>query len=157
MRLHPSVWSALAFATGLAHAQCTVTGAGMQTYGQGCNPVFGNSPILAVAVDTTACRLDVTLQAFGGCCNTYLRNLLLAIGAQQVNVPLPQIGAGCVLLASPDAILVQPSSAGAVFQFNLPPLVVPFTFYLQGGAHYFTTIGFSNDLALTAGGQITLT
>src|SRR5262249_32642248 len=80
-------------------AQCTVTGAGMQTYGQGCNPVFGSQPTLAISLDASGCRLDITVQAFGGCCNTYLTNHLLALGAQQVNVPLPQIGSGCALLA----------------------------------------------------------
>src|SRR5262249_46209910 len=101
--------------------------------------------------------LDITVQAFGGCCNTYLTNHLLALGAQQVNVPLPQIGSGCALLASLDALLLQPSSAGGVFHVNLPPIAVPFTFAAQGGALYFTTIGFRNDLALTAGALITLT
>lgn len=148
---------AIALWLAAAHAQCTVSGVGMQTYGQGCNPVFANSPTLAVALDTTVCGLDITVQAYSGCCNTYLTNHVLALGAQQANVPLPQIGSGCVLLASLDAILIQPSSAAGVFHINLPPLVVPFTFFAQGGALYFTTIGFRNDLAMTAGAQVTLT
>jgi len=139
-----------------ASAQCPFTSVSMQTQGQGCNPVFVAPPTYGVALDTIACTLQLQVTAFQGCCNTYLQGRLLALGDQPASVPMPWIGSGCTLLVNPVILLYQPASAGDTFVLALPALLPPLTFYAQAAAHYFTTIGFSHDFALTAGGQITL-
>lgn len=140
----------------LAMAQCPFASVSTQSYGQGCNPVFGTNPTLSVTLDAANCRVQVAVNAFPGCCNTFLRTYLLAIGFQQVSIPVPQIGPGCTLLVQPTALLIQPSAGGATFSLGLPPILPPLGFVAQGAAHYFTTIGFSDDFALTDGAQVTL-
>ncbi len=143
--------------TSFALAQCPFTSVSMQTYGQGCNPVFGTNPTLAVALDTTNCQLQMTVGAFTGCCNTYLVGRLLALGDQPTSIPLPEFGPNCTLLVVPVILLFQPSAAGAAFTLTLPTAVLPpLSFVAQGSALYFTTIGLNYDFALTAGGQINL-
>lgn len=141
-----------------ATAQCQFSGVSLQTYGAGCNPVFpGNSPSIGGRLDTVTCTLGLQVAAFAGCCNTYLRDRLLVIGLVQANVPLPQVGGGCTLLARPDVLLLLPASAGDTFALPLPPGLPPgFTMFAQSAAHYFTTIGFSDDFALSPGAQVTL-
>jgi hypothetical protein len=146
----------LLLTSSLALAQCPFTSVSTQSYGQGCNPVFATNPTLAVALDAASCRVQLTVNAFPGCCNTFLRTYLLAIGFQQASIPVPQIGPGCTVLVQPTALLIQPSTAGATFSLGLPPIVPPLGFVAQGAAHYFTTIGFSDDFALTDGAQVTL-
>ena len=64
---------------------------------------------------------------------------------------------GCTLLAQPDFLLLQPTASGATFVLPLPAAAVPpLTFFAQGGALYFTTIGLSTDLAFTDGAQVTV-
>lgn len=138
-----------------ALAQCPFTSASLQSYGQGCNPVFPTPPTFTVTVDPTTCTLQVQVSAFA-CCNSYVVGRLLGLGLQSQNVPLPWIGPGCTLLADPVILLYQPTSAGTVFVLSLPPVAPPVQLYAQGGVHYFTTIGFHDDFALTAGGLVTL-
>ncbi len=138
-------------------AQCPFAGVASQSYGQGCNPVFGTNPTLAVSLDTINCTVDITVGAFGGCCNTFLTGRVLCLGLQPVSVPLPNFGLGCTLLAQPDFLLLLPTAGGTTFVLPLPATgVPPLTFFAQGGALYFTTIGLSTDLAFTEGAQITL-
>lgn len=141
-----------------AVAQCQFSGVSVQTVGAGCNPVFaGNNPSIGGRLDTTACSLGLQVTAYAGCCNTWLRDRVLLLGLQQVNVPLPQVGSGCTLLARPDVLLWLPVSGGDTFSLALPPgLPLGFTVFVQAAAHYFTTIGFSDDFALSAGAQVTL-
>jgi hypothetical protein len=138
-------------------AQCPFATASLQPVGQGCNPVFGTPPGVAVALDPTTCTVQLTVSAFGGCCNTFLVGRMLVLGVQAVSIPVPQLGSGCTLLADPVVLLYLQSASGGTFAFSvssLPP--GPVSFHAQGGAHYFTTIGLSHDFALTAGAQITL-
>jgi hypothetical protein len=136
---------------GFAAAQCPFSTVQLTTYGSGCNPVFATNPTLTGTLDPTVCTLNLTVNAFSGCCNTFLNGRILAIGLQPVSQPLPQLGVGCTLLASPDALLFQANTAGATFVLAIPPGLPPLTLYAQGAAIYFTTIGLTTDIALTGG------
>ncbi len=155
MRSLPCSFAAALLAP-FAVAQCPFHTVTAQSYGQGCNPVFaGQIPTVAIALDATACSLDAAVGAFGGCCNTYLVGHLLVLGPQQVAVPLPGFGVGCTLLADPAIVLFAPAMVGGTFTLPLPTVALPpLTFFVQGAAFYFTTIGFDYDFALSAGGQV---
>ncbi|MEO6594857.1 MAG: hypothetical protein ABIP94_08905 [Planctomycetota bacterium] len=155
MRLLPAVLTTL-LASAFALAQCPFTAVSTQSYGQGCNSVFLNLPTLGATLDATTCQVQITVSAFSGCCNTYLIGNLLALGGQSTLIPVPELGPSCTLLVTPDILLFQPNTVGSTFTLSLPPVLPPLTFYAQGGALYFTTIGFSYDFALTAGYQVTL-
>ena len=150
---------ALALVAGLAApsaAQCGIGSALFRFYGSGCNPVFANAPILTGSYDASSCTLSLTVQAFPGCCNTFLRNYLMAFGTSQASVPLPQVGTGCTLLVGNTfAVLFQTAQQGSTYRIVLPPGTPAGVFTVQGAAHYFTTIGFSDDLALTDAARIT--
>ncbi len=135
-----------------APAQCTVMSVAFTPYGTGCNPVFATqTPMLSGRWDPQTCSVTLTITAFSGCCNTYLRDRLFVLGAQQTRVPLPFLGIGCTLWASPDIVIPLTSSAGASLTLAVPPGLPPGSIYGQGLVHYFTTIGFSDDFALTQG------
>ena len=156
MRLPLHVLAAACSAS-LAIAQCPFASVSMQGHGTGCNPVFAIDPTLGVTLDTANCRLLLTVSAFPGCCNTFLVGSLLAIGVQPTSIPLPQFGVNCTLLVVPVVLEFQPTAAGSTFVLQLPATVLPpVTLAAQGGALYFTTIGFTYDFALSAGGQIGL-
>jgi hypothetical protein len=156
MRLPFRVLATVCTAT-FAVAQCPFASVSMQGYGQGCNPVFAIDPTFGVTLDTANCRLLLTVSAFPGCCNTYLVGSLLALGDQPTSIPLPQFGVNCTLLVVPVILQFQPTAAGSTFLLQLPATVLPpVTLAAQGGVLYFTTIGFTYDFALSAGGQISL-
>lgn len=156
MRIRALAFS-IALTAGLAGAQCPFSSVSSSTYGPGCSAVFpGNLPTLSVALDVPGCSLGVTVTAFGGCCNTFLVGRLLALGDAPTMVPLPQLGAGCVLQVDQPILLYQPSAAGDTFVLPVGAALPPLTVYAQGAALYFTTIGFSTDLALTGGYQVQL-
>src|SRR5687768_11923090 len=139
-----------------AAAQCPYSAVSAQAYGAGCGSVFGVPRSLSVALDASACTLDVTVTAFGGCCNTFLAMRALAIGFAPANVALPQVDPLCVLLASPDALELRPNTAPPVFRLAIPSAPLPpITLYAQGAAFY-VTFGTSFDAMLTAGSQISL-
>lgn len=147
---------ALALAAAPAAGQC-YTSASFQAYGTGCNPVFlGQVPNLNGRFDATNCIVYFQVTAFSGCCNTFLQSHVLALGIQRVQIPLPQIGAGCELLVDPLVLQFQPASQGGLFSLVLPPGLPPFTLVGQGAAVYFTTIGLSTDFALTPGMGVAL-
>lgn len=151
----------LALVTGLAapaaDAQCGIGSAVFRFYGSGCNPVFPNAPILTGSYDASNCTLTLDVQAFRGCCNTFAWNYLMAFGTTRASVPLPQIGTGCTLLVGNTfAVLFQTVQQGSTFNIVLPPGTPPLSVNVQGAVHYFTTIGFSNDLALSDAALITL-
>lgn len=139
-----------------ANAQCQFTSVSTQTYGLGCGQVFSVPPSISAQLDPVACSLGIRVQAFAGCCNTFLRNRILALGITQANQPLPQIAIGCTLLVNPDVMLWQSTAMGDTFVLAIPPGLTSFTFHGQGAGHYFTTIGLTNDLMLTGGLTMTL-
>jgi hypothetical protein len=139
-----------------AAAQCPFSAVSLQSYGNGCATVFLAPPTLSGGLDANACTLGLTVNAFAGCCNTFLTLRVLAIGAQQANVPLPQVGPGCTLLVNPVAILFLPASGGDTFRLTLPRgLVPPLPLEAQGAAFY-TTFGVAIDAQLTEGQTVTL-
>lgn len=140
-----------------APCQCPVQTVVLTNYGQGCTPVFQQVPTLNVVLDPVACRLDLSVAAFPGCCNTFLSAHLLMLGVAPANLPLPVLGPGCTLLTSPDVLMFQPRSGGGTFPLALPPaLPLPLTVFAQPGALYFTTIGMTDDLSIGAGTSIAL-
>jgi hypothetical protein len=146
----------VALLAGGASAQCQFTSVSTQTYGLGCGQVFSLPPAISAQLDPVACSLGIRVQAFAGCCNTFLRNRILALGIAQANLPLPQIAIGCTLLVNPDVMLWQSNTMGDTFVLPIPPGLTSFTFHGQGAGHYFTTIGLSNDLMLTGGLTMTM-
>lgn len=157
MRSAPAL-AVLASAT-LATAQCSWSSVSVSTYGQGCNAAFPGQPLsIAASLDVSQCQLDIDVTAFPGCCNAFLIGRVLVLGLGQISVPAPQIGAGCTLLASPDVVLYQPSSAGSG-PFELPfanATLPPVTVYAQATGLYFTTFGLTFDWGTSAGASISL-
>lgn len=141
---------------GAAAGQCQFTSVALQNYGLGCGIVFSVPPSITAQLDPVTCTLGIRVTAFAGCCNTFLRDRLLVLGLTPANQPLPQVAFGCTLLVSPTVFLWQATSAGDTFHFGIPPGLTSFTFHAQGAAHYFTTIGLSDDLMLTDGLTMTL-
>ncbi len=155
--LHRFLSALLTFvATGAVAAQCPFTGVTTQNYGAPCTTVFPTAPTISAQLDPVACSLGIRVIAYAGCCNTYLRDRILALGLSQSNQPLPQVGTGCTLLVNAITFLWQPVSMGDTFILPIPPGLTPFTFCAQGAPHYFTTIGLTNDLMLTDGLTLTL-
>ncbi len=111
-------------------------------YGFGCAPFF-DVPVLKAGVDPSACTLTFSLSGISGCCNTYLWNRILILGASPAQIAVPPFVSGCMLLASPDVLLVFPASAGNTFTSPIPALAL--TVYVQGVNDYFTTFGFTHD------------
>lgn len=137
----------------IATAQCAFSSANVSSYGPSCS-VFSNNPTtVGVQLDASNCTLGVDVQAFSGCCNTYLVGRVLVVGLQPITQPLPQFG--CTLLTSPDLVLFQ--ATGSTFALQMPSAPFPATMlFAQGAAIYFTTIGFSVDWAFSSGSQINL-
>lgn len=125
-------------------------------YGRGCNPVFQQPPEITAGLDSSGRVLTITVDGFPGCCNTFLVQRLIAFGFGPAQLPLPWFGAGCKLLVDPLFTVVLPAPSGSEASFLLPPGLPPLTFYTQGALHYFTTIGFTHDLAFTDGMRVTL-
>ena len=158
-RTFPGLMTLALAAAAAAQAPCPVSSIGASAYGQGCSPVF-TTPSLLAQLDVVNCEIALTVQATGGCCNTFLTNYVLRLGLGQTQVPLPPPAApGCDLLVSPDVFLFQPANASTsdTFALPIPPsLPLPLTLFAQGGALYFTTIGLSTDVGLTSGVQMNL-
>ena len=89
--------SGVALLAGGANAQCQFTSVSTQTYGLGCGQVFSVPPSISAQLDPVACALGIRVTSYAGCCNTFLRNRILALGIAQANLPLPQIAIGCTL------------------------------------------------------------
>ena len=136
-------------------AQCPISGATFQSYGSGCTSVTVNGATLTGTFDKSNCTLSFTTSAFGGCCNTYLRDFVWVVGGQKASVPMPYFGKGCTLLVQPLLVVVTPGTT-ATLNAKVPTGTNTGTFLMQSAAHYFTTIGFRNDYELTAGLSITL-
>lgn len=153
----PTFLPAVLLTTAFAAAQCPFTGVAVSSYGQGCNPAFGDFqlPTVSASLDATACTLDVDVSVFGGCCNTFAVGGLLVLGFQPVSVPLP-FGGACTLLATPGVVLFLPSQGPQSVAIPLPASLPSITLYAQPGALYFTTIGLSYDFAFGAGAQLDL-
>jgi hypothetical protein len=139
--------------SGLAAAQCAFSSVNVSCYGHPCSVFSGNPTTVGAQLNVSNCTLGVDVQAFSGCCNTYLVGRVLVVGLQPVTQPLPQLG--CTLLTSPDLVLFQ--ATGSMFALQMPSAPFPATtLFAQGAAIYFTTIGFSTDWAFSRGSQINL-
>lgn len=150
------VLATMLIAIGTATGQCTFSSLSMNSYGQGCTTVFATPTTLSGSLSVSTCELDLTVNTFPGCCNTFLSARVLALGTQQTNLPVPQLGAGCTMLLQPIGVLFLPSSGGDTFTLNLPSMVPPLSFHVQAAAIYFTTIGLTTEAQLSEGMTVTL-
>lgn len=149
--------ASVSLAPAAATAQCAFSSLSLTSVGPGCATVFTPPPALSGGLEASTCSLDLTISAFGGCCNTFLTGRVLALGLGQNNLPLPMVGPGCTLWVQPDAVVFLPATAGDTVTLQLPPgLQPPLSFYAQGAALYFTTIGLANDAQLTGGHTVSV-
>ncbi len=150
----PSFFCASLLAASLA-AQCPYVSATQQSYGLPCGSVFSVPPLIAARLDVPQCTLRLQVNAYTGCCNTFLRARVVVLGLQPTSIPLPQFGLGCTLWTQPLASLYQPTASGDTFPIPLPPGLPPITLHAQGVGVY-VTFGVQYDLMLTDGAAITL-
>ena len=146
---------ALACMAPISAAQCAVTDVAFEPYGTGCGAVVSQAPSLSGSFESSTCSVSLTVDAFGGCCNTFLTFRLIGLGLAPDQVPLPFLGTGCDLLIQPLIFVALPPSQDTL-KLRIPPGMPTGTLYLQGGAGYFTTIGMTRDTALTQGLRVTL-
>ena len=129
-------------------AQCSVT---FTPYGAGCQTVVAQVPTLSGSFEGQTCTVSLTLDAFSGCCNTFLTDRLFVLGLQ-ANVALPP-WPGCSLLVAPVAVAILPVSGGDTLSFQLPSGLPSFSIYSQGIAIYASTIGGSVPRGVTRAPQ----
>jgi len=145
--------------TGLP-AQCPFQNVATQVHGSACNEAFGFNPTLRVELDVGNCRLDLTVDAYSGCCNTFMQSTILMIGPQQANVPLPFLPPPCTLLVQPTHLLVDLGSTAGTHSIPIPPNLPALSFFAQGAATYFHTLSFPRVapplVALTTGYLVAL-
>lgn len=141
-------------------AQCPYQSATLQRYGSGCSEVFGFAPTLSANLDIANCSLDLLVDVYGGCCNTFLQGTLLLLGLQPAALPLQLLDPTCTLLAQPDLVLLQSGPIPDLFSLPIPPGLPPLTLYAQGAGSYITTVWFPLPLlpqfSLTPGYAISL-
>ncbi|HEX5054253.1 MAG TPA: hypothetical protein VFZ65_20915 [Planctomycetota bacterium] len=140
-------------------AQCPFQTVTTQSLAPGCN--FASTGLCAIValpttltttLDTTNCRLDISVNAFEGCGATVpLRALVF--GTQQVFVPLPEFGATCALHVAPIAML---ATASGPFSLNLPPGLSSLSFLVQGAALSVPPFAIGNILTLSDAQSIDL-
>ncbi|MBL9078410.1 MAG: hypothetical protein JNL08_12945 [Planctomycetes bacterium] len=92
-------------------AQCLVTTVTTQTVGTGCNvgstgycKLVGVPTTTTYTLDVTTCTLDAHVNLFEAC-GVVVPVRAVVIGFQQVAVPLPDFGVGCMLHVAPDIFL----------------------------------------------------
>lgn len=115
-------------------AQCLYTTMTTQTVGAGCNvgttgycKIVGLPTTNVLTLDVQNCALGVQVSLFEAC-GVVVPLRAVVIGFQQIAVPLPDFGVGCMLHVSPDLVL---STASGPLQLALP-LGLPFLgFYVQ--------------------------
>lgn len=120
-----------------ARAQCPFTSVATQSVAPGCNfastgfcAIVSTPTTLGVTLDAAACALRVDVVAFQGCGAT-IPVFALALGAQQINLPLPDFGPTCTLAVLP-AVLV--ADASGQYTLPLPAALPPLSFLAQGFA-----------------------
>jgi hypothetical protein len=141
---------AAVFAGAPAAAQCIpVT---FTSYGAPCGTGFPGA-LLTGTTNASTCTMTIDVQAFPGCCNSFQQSKIFVFGLQQTQLPVPGLPQPCFLLASPDFVIVQAAAVDGP-TIPVPPQLFGLTIYAQGAVTYFTTIGFTTEIALTQGLQI---
>lgn len=139
-----------------AVAQCTVKGVTFTSYGSGCSGPFPNRvPGLSGSWPPNGCVVSLWLNPYLGCCNTYLGQQILVFGLAPTNIPLPGMGPGCALLATPTVIFPFSRSA-LVLSHGLPSGTALGSVYVQGVPQYYTTVNRRTSYSLSQGMKITL-
>ena len=138
-----------------ADAQCPINGITTTDVGTGTG--FLAPSVLNLGFDSATCELLVFIDA-PSCCNTFLASHFVGIGSLLLPAPVPLRGPflpGSELLILPNFIFGP--SAGATSTIPVPPspTLIGQTFVGQAVPVFFTTIGFSTDLAVTQAVQFT--
>ena len=153
---HPALFAVALAASSLPAQYQTLTaqsiGAGCNIGSTGCCDVVGMPTVLAPTLDTTTNRLLFTIDALEGCCGVTVQLRALALGTQQVLVPLPEFGSLCSLHVAPIVLL---AATGNPFVVLLPPSGPPVTLLAQGAA-FITDPWTPGVMTLTGGLAITL-
>lgn len=118
----------------------------------GCCAIASQPTVLVPTLDTTTNRLLFAINAVEGCCGVAVQLRALALGTQQVLVPLPEFGTLCVLHVAPIVLLAQTSNS---FVVPLPTSGPPLTFLAQGAA-FITDPWSPGVMTLTGGLALTL-
>lgn len=142
-------------------AQSTCNGpsaVGLSAYGATCT-FFGSPATLGGSYDQQTCTLTLRLSSPQTCCNTFLRDQAILIGASPIipGLPSPILLPGCEFAVNPFVVLPPQGGPGPLqgqWQLRLPTTPIAFSVYAQGVNQFFTTIGFSNDFQLSNGLQI---
>ena len=134
-------------------AQCTIKGATIKPYGQGCTKFGSARAELYGGYYPATCTIRLSLEAHHGYSNTFLVGKALVFGMAPANVPMPWIGSpSCTLLVSPMGLFVWPSAAlKLMLDLKLPPNIGLGTVYVQGVAVYYTKGVARTDFQLTRG------
>lgn len=136
--------SALLFASASLSAQCLFTSVATQMIGPGCNvgttgycKIVGLPTTTTFTLDVANCALDIRVNLFEAC-GVVVPFRAVAIGFQQIAVPLPDFGAGCTLHVTPDIVL---STSSGPLQLMLPPGVATLGFFAQSIALSLAPVG----------------
>jgi hypothetical protein len=97
----------------------------------GCCAVPSQPTALVPSLDVAAQRVLFDVAALEGCCGVAVPLRALALGTQQVLVPLPELGSTCTLHLAPVVLVAGVSNP---FVLQLPPGLGSFTFLAQAAA-----------------------
>lgn len=135
---------------GLAEAQnCPISGIATTDVGQGTGFLLPSH--LNLSWDSSTCSLQVQVDA-ASCCNTYAIQHFVLFGDGLLPAPIPLNGAfltGSDLLVRPQYLFGPFSGLSSTHPVPPDPALVGLTFAAQAAPVYFTTIGFTRDLAVT--------
>ena len=135
MNTIPMIVSAL-LTTSVVIGQCGFTTAVVTPFGAGCNPVVGTINVpLNVNPLLSTCRIGVHPSVFLEA-NKLPIGGVVVLGLQNAAVPVPALGAGCVLYPSLDVVQFSPLMTPG-FVLQLPPTPAPPTsLFVQSAVLY---------------------
>jgi hypothetical protein len=123
----------------MAVAQCAAQSIALRTVAPGCNSgpvgccmIPAAPTTVSASLDTTACRLELTVQALEGCCGVRVLVRVLVLGSRTTGVVVPAFGPQCVLWVSPTIVLS--SATSDAFLLAIPPGITPLDFHVQAAA-----------------------
>ncbi len=140
-------------------AQCLFTSVTTWSIGGGCNvgstgfcKLVGMPTTTSFSLDVSNCTLDIQVNLFEAC-GVVVPLRAVVIGFQQVAVPLPDFGVGCMLHVSPDIVL---STGSGPIPLVLPQGMAGFGFHAQSIALSIAPLGGANGDAFTFSGGETV-
>ncbi len=140
-------------------AQCLFTTVTTWSVGAGCNvgstgfcKSVGLPTTTSFSLDVSNCTLDIQVNLFEAC-GVVVPLRAVVIGFQQVAVPLPDFGVGCMLHVSPDVVL---ATASGPIPLALPQGMLGFGFFAQSIALSIAPLGGAGGDAFTFSGGETV-